>query len=247
MHPFGFLSLVFVLSVPFYLAAWACPLAILPVGLPIVALMVVVPAGVACAMTAAAGGRVGLLGLWHRVLRPPRPLGWVWPALMIMPMATALGFGLMRGLASPLPDRISFAISDFPGLVLLFGLGAVLEEIGWTSYATEALLPRWGALRSGLCLGVIWALWHVPAWAGLQSHPLPWVMGQIALCVLARVIMVRLYLKAGRSLILPVLFHLMINLSFAFFPNSGSHYDPVLICVALFGIGVPFLLWIEPA
>jgi len=46
---------------------------------------------------------------------------------------------------------------------ILFGVGLIagaLEEIGWTGFATPRLLARHSALKAGLALGVVWALWH---------------------------------------------------------------------------------------
>jgi uncharacterized protein len=46
----------------------------------------------------------------------------------------------------------------------VFGLFAgYLEEIGWTGFAFPMMLQRQGALWSALVLGLLWAIWHLPA------------------------------------------------------------------------------------
>jgi membrane protease YdiL (CAAX protease family) len=44
-----------------------------------------------------------------------------------------------------------------PVLFASFFLGAILEEIGWTGYATGPLQERYGVFRAGLIIGAVWA------------------------------------------------------------------------------------------
>jgi hypothetical protein len=49
---------------------------------------------------------------------------------------------------------------------------------------------------------------------------------QCLFSVVFRVVLVQLYVAAGRCLVVPVLAHVGYNLAWAVFPVAGSHYDP---------------------
>ncbi|MEU1631105.1 CPBP family glutamic-type intramembrane protease [Streptomyces sp. NPDC020096] len=44
---------------------------------------------------------------------------------------------------------------------MVFLLAAACEELGWSGYATDPMLRRWGLLTTGVLLGGFWGLWHV--------------------------------------------------------------------------------------
>jgi len=54
-------------------------------------------------------------------------------------------------------DKVSFIVT---GLIMGFIGGGVLEEIGWTGFATPELRKRYSTFKSGFILGIIWAVWH---------------------------------------------------------------------------------------
>jgi membrane protease YdiL (CAAX protease family) len=110
-------------------------------------------------------------------------------------------------------------------LFILLLVAALGEEIGWTGYALEPLLDRWGMISGSLLLGSIWATIHfIPL---LQAHrSISWIAWWTLGTVSYRLIMTWLFVHSGRSLFGAALFHAMINLSWQMFPNQGSHYDP---------------------
>ncbi len=104
--------------------------------------------------------------------------------------------------------------SSFLLFGLAVGLGAgFFEELGWTGFALPQLRRRYGVLKSGLILGVLWAAWHVVAaiWgmgdiAG--AIPLPLFLGIDLLSVLLpyRVLMVWMHERTN-SLLVTMLMH----------------------------------------
>lgn len=170
------------------------------------------PSSAALGLTALWGGLAGLrelaaqLGRWR--------IGARWYALLLVaPGILALTLGalaiawpsftppILRG--APLRPAIT--------VTLVAGLGAGLfEELGWTGLATPRLLERWPWPRAGLLLGLVWAVWHLPAdyWGSATYgalwglHFLEWVAALAAFRMLMTWACSR-----TRSLLLGVLLH----------------------------------------
>ena len=196
-------------------------------GLPIAAAMFVCPALAALILTYRDRGSMGVTALLRRSFDGRRmPKRWYLPILMLMPGVAVATFALERwtGTAVPAPH---IALLPSTGLFLVFMVGALAEELGWTGFALDRLPVRWGAVQSGLLLGGIWAIWH---WVALiEAHRSAawiawWSLGTVAM----RIIMVGLYNHAGRSLFGVAVIHAMFNLCWQLFPVRGSYFDPRL-------------------
>lgn len=81
-----------------------------------------------------------------------------WYAVLLLPPAAVLAVLLaLRTLVSPV-----FAPNHF-FLGILFGVPAgIFEEIGWTGFAFPRMQARFGALKAGVILGMLWSAWHLP-------------------------------------------------------------------------------------
>ena len=221
----AFLLLVFVLSIPFYVAGSLVKVQLLP-GLPVSSLALVAPALAASIMIWREKRKAGLMSLLKRSFDFQRiePKSWLLPILLFMPSATVSEYAVMRALPLPLPDP---HVSVQRALLLLVPLfaAALTEELGWSGYAIERLQARWTALASGLLLGLVWAVWHaIPLIQADRSRSWMawWALGSVA----TRVVMTWLFVNTGRSVFGAALFHMTINLSWQLFPNNGSHWDP---------------------
>jgi hypothetical protein len=87
-----------------------------------------------------------------------------------------------------------------------------------------------GAAGAALLMGVLWALWHVIPYIQ-AGRPSDWIVWQCANSVGLRALIVWLYLEAGRSVFVVIVFHAMIDVSDYLFPNYGSHSDPFVASV----------------
>jgi uncharacterized protein len=138
-----------------------------------------------------------------------------------------LTYEVTRLTGLPLPDKLYIPLLMIPPLFVLFFVLAICEEVGWTGYVTDPMQERWSALTTSIILGSVGAMWHfvpliemgrAPAWIAW------WTLGTVAL----RTLTVWLYNNTGRSLFAVIVFHATFNVSFAVFPNYGSHWNPAV-------------------
>lgn len=177
-------------------------------------------------MTGLVSGRAGLRELLSRLLRWRMGARWYAAALLPGPLLVASVL-LALSLVSPvfLPGIVT---TDDRVALLLFGLawgligGGLLEELGWTGFAVPRLRLRYGALATGLIVGLLWGAWHflIAFWAssalaGEQSLAI-FVAGFLAFYVVAlpayRVLMVWVYDRTA-SLLVAMLMHAVLSAS----------------------------------
>ena len=181
------------------------------VGVPI---GIVGPAIAGLLMTGLLYGRPGLCELLSRLLRWRVGAGWYAFALLVAPVITLLSL-----LARSTPPAIA-TTSDKLGLLLLglgIGLGSspFFEELGWTGVAVPELRKRFGVLATGLLMGMLWGVWHFPAFSatGRASGSLSPLIFTLALLftwlIPYRVLMVWVY-DHTHSLLLAILMHVPI-------------------------------------
>lgn len=71
-----------------------------------------------------------------------------------------------------------------------------------------------------------------------------WIFWHSLSAVALRIIIVWLFESTGMSILVAVVFHTMVNLSWALFPVSGSYYDP-LIAFVILSVAVSLILAIR--
>lgn len=240
-----FFGLVLILSLPFY--ALGATGASLPftAGLPLSALMAVVPMTAALALVARQSGvgAAGRLFACALTLRVIPNVWWVILALGIMPVAFALTAGMVWISGTELPPLHLLPARAITPAVALFFVGAVGEELGWQGYAFPALTKHHSALTAALIIGVVWGLWHVIPFA-LMGRGAGWIIWQSVGMVLMRIIIVWLVVNAGRSILIAVLFHMMSNSVWGVFTNFYPYYDPmVMFAVLAVAVTAGLLVW----
>ena len=136
-------------------------------------------------------------------------LGW-WLFLVLgIPAVYYLGALIVGSLNEPFPFEPWHSV--IPALLFMLVLGPV-EEFGWRGVALPLLQRRFVPLWSGLLLGAVWGVWHLPSFfIGGTPHAewdfVAFLVGVISLSV----IMTALFNSSRGSLILAVLFHFQIN------------------------------------
>lgn len=116
--------------------------------------MLLGPSVVGIFLTSVTEGRQGLSDLRSRMSAFRVPLRWLL-VLLVPPILVLTVLLFLSAFVNPVyrPNRFFLGI--------LFGVPAgFLEEIGWMGYAFPKM--RGNALRSGILLGLLWSLWHLP-------------------------------------------------------------------------------------
>lgn len=220
-----FFLLVVALTIPFWLISAATGLELLP-GLPVAALAAFCPMTAAVILVYRENKTAGVTALLKRSFDFKRIEAKVWyaPILLLMPVVSVLSFGVLRLSGTPVPGP---RIAVLPALILcvVFFVGALGEELGWSGYAIDPMQVRWGALLAAIALGLFWAVYHYIAL--VQAHrSVAWIAWWTLSTVALRVIIVWLYNKTGRSVFAVALFHMTFNVTWQLFPVSGSYFDP---------------------
>jgi membrane protease YdiL (CAAX protease family) len=227
--PWAFLALVFALSLPFWvIGAVSGDLLqrLIPIKLPISALMFVSPVIAASILTYRESGPGGVRELLERSVdhaRIGRPI-WYAPMLLLWPGMMVLAYGLMATTGAALPEP-QLPILMVPVFFVVFFFGAVCEEVGWQGFAYDRLRGRRNALEAGIILGAAWGALHIVPFMQIPQPP-GWVVWQCLGMIPFRVLIVWLYNNTGSSVFAAIVFHATANVSQFLFPDYGSHYDP---------------------
>jgi membrane protease YdiL (CAAX protease family) len=219
---------VFVLAVPFWIfGGGKLPL---PINLPVGALATFLPAIAASIVSYRQFGSTGVRRLIKKALdyRKIRNKIWLLPTILLMPLIHLIAYGVMRLMGRPLPDPVEIPLLMAPVFFVMFFIGDAGEELGWSGYAIDPMQNRWGALRAGLFLGIVWVIWHLIPWVQ-TGNPASWILWQGLFSVALRILIVWIYDNSGRSVFAAILFHDMANISWSLFPNYGSHFDPFVV------------------
>lgn len=177
---------------------------------PLFIVAVYAPAIAALLLVGLKTGAGGLGRFLSRLFLWRASLWWYAFLLLGFPAIFFLG-AIIKGdpLGAPLfTERFSDLI---PLIAFMMVLGPV-EEIGWRGFALPILQRRLMPFWAGLILGIIWAVWHLPAFL-LSGTPqaawnfMPFFAGSVA----CSVILTALFNDARGSILLAMLFHFQMN------------------------------------
>lgn len=155
----------------------------------------------------------------------PRHVSWFYLVvtllLLLASILAAQAVSLLFGYSPEqfqLRGGFTFSAGLLPVWFTLIG-AAIFEELAWHTYGTDALLRRMSVFTASLVFTVFWALWHVPlgfidgyyhnevvesGWIHVLNFPL----SMVAFVIL----MNWLYFATGRSILIPIIFHVTANL-----------------------------------
>jgi len=231
-----FVLLLLGLSIPFWVLGAVTDRFLppsMPIRLPPSALMAFMPMVAALILATREGGAAGLRAMLARAVDGARVkgAGWWLAALLLMPAAMLLEYGLILLRDGPISDPV-FPLARAPLFFLMFLAAGIGEELGWQGFLFERLTPRLSALGAALVIGAIWSAWHIIPMAQ-TGHDAVWTAWQLVTMFPTRVITVWLFVVSGRSVLLVAVFHAMTNVAEFMIPDYGSRFDPMLTCLIL--------------
>ena len=176
----------------------------------------------ALVLTGILDGGKGLRNIFSRLWRWRVNILWYVVALLLPPALILVVLTIFRTVISPVFTPKFFTLG------IVFGIPALLEEIGWTGYAYPRMRAKQNALSAAIVLGVLWGLWHGPvvdylgAAAPHGAYVLPFFLSFIAIVTAMRVLITWVYAHT-ESLLLAWLMHFSMTASLVVFgPASVS-------------------------
>jgi hypothetical protein len=183
---------------------------------PLFYLAVYVPSLSSIILTAVFGGCAGLRKLYERLIPWRTGIQWYLFVLIVYPMGAVIA-GEIAGAFTGVPVKIQnwahLYLLLLPALIV--DPGPLGEELGWRGFALPRMLERWSPLSASLILGLIWGLWHLPAFfiSGLAQNRMALPVFLLA-TISVSIIDTWLFLRTNGNLLLPILVHLMTNTTF---------------------------------
>lgn len=173
---------------------------------PLFFLAVYAPAIAAFSVVISKAGAGGLRRYLSRLLLWRCPPGWYAFMIVGLPLLFYGGSALKGNLfAEPFP------FASWRSLLLACVLMAIkgpVEEFGWRGLALPLLQRKLAPIWAGLILGVIWGVWHLPAFLLSGTPQSAWSFTPFFIGAVAVSVMVTALFNASQgSILLPALFH----------------------------------------
>jgi uncharacterized protein len=205
---------------------------------PLFMLAVYSPAIAALVLVTLRSGPQGLIGFLSRLLLWRCSAGWYAFLLLGIPAIFVAG-SLLGGTLFEKTFPFASMAQVLGAMVFMLILGPV-EEIGWRGYALPLLQRKLAPIWAGLVLGVIWGVWHLPAFF-LEGTPqsawgfMPFFLGSVAVSV----ILTPMFNASRGSILLAALFHFqLIN---PLWPDAQPYDTYLFVLVAM------IVVWIHRA
>jgi hypothetical protein len=196
---------------------------------PLFFLAVYAPAIAAFILVARASGTAGIRRFLGRALLWRCSVAWYAFLIIGIPLIFICGSAIRGNLFTD-----PFPFSSFQSLLVAIVLAAIkgpVEEFGWRGIALPLLQRKFAPIWSGLILGAIWGLWHMPAFLLSGTQQSEWSFSAFfAGCLAISVIVTALFNRSRGSILLSAFFHF--SLMNPIFPDAQPYDTYLLIVVA---------------
>lgn len=203
---------------------------------PLYIVAVWAPGLAAMFLIAISGGFVGLRRYLSRLIHVNAAWSWWAFVFLVLPALKVVG-AILNG--APVSEWLVFQpFWQVLGIsVFMLFLGPI-EEFGWRGFLLPLMQRMMTPALAGLIIGLLWAVWHIPAFY-LDGTPhtawsmLPFIIGVASVGVVMAVV----YNKTNGNLLFPVLIHWQLNI--AFWPEAQPWENYLNLALAL------LLLWVH--
>lgn len=210
------------------------------------------PSVVSLFLTGFIHGKAGFHKLKSRFLRWKINIGWYIFAFLMLPILLSIILLILSQFSSDFIPKI-VTENDKISLIVVgitIGLigGGLLEEIGWTGFATPKLRSHYSIFKTGLIIGFLWGAWHfLPVFWGCGDMNgkldwtllLPGLFFHYAGLIPYRIIIVWLH-EHTNSLIPAILMHASLTTYLFFILNISKNGYPLFIYYLFLAIA----LWV---
>lgn len=198
---------------------------------PLFFLSVYAPAIAAFTIILYKTGIKGFKGFLSRLLIWRTSLSWYLFLFLVIPVIFFAGSFLKGNLfTDPLPFSSFSAILYATFFAIIKG---PVEEFGWRGLALPLLQRKLTPIWAGLILGVIWGIWHLPAFLMSGTQQSEWSFAPFFIgCIALSIIVTPLFNRSNGSILLSAFFHFM--LMNPIFPDAQPYDTYIIIVIAIF-------------
>ena len=173
-------------------------------------------------------GLKGLGSFFRRLFIWRAPIQWWLFLLLGIPVIVYMAAAIKGTISEPFRFVPWYLV--FPALIQSLLLGPMGEEFGWRGLALPLLQRRFSPFWASLILGVVWAIWHAPAFLMSGTPQSAWSFGPFFIGLVAiTVIMTPLFNASRGSLLVAILYHL--HIMNPIFPDAQP-WDSFLFAIA---------------
>jgi membrane protease YdiL (CAAX protease family) len=182
----------------------------------LLALFTFVPGIVAAILVLSISDRVERSAFRDRLITWRVGMRWYALALIIGSGAWLAGGWIVLAFGIPIDFNVA-ALQAAPILLIT----VFIEEVGWRGFALPHFLSRYSTARSGLLLGIIWAIWHAPDYLREPLGLYAALFATLVIILTAQsVVMTWIFQRAGRVILPIVLLHWLSNVMGGMFYNG---------------------------
>lgn len=197
---------------------------------PLFFLAVYAPAIAAFVIILYKAGVSGLKLYLSRLLIWRSSLSWYAFLFLGVPLIFIAG-SLIKG--NLFTDPFPFStVSEFLLATFFAMIKGPVEEFGWRGLALPLLQRKLAPIWAGLILGVIWGVWHLPAFLMSGTQQSEWSFAPFFIgCIAISIIVTQLFNKSHGSILLTAFFHFM--LMNPVFPDAQPYDTWIIIVIAI--------------